>query len=209
MTKLQKLIVLIVLSLSVYIVYQKTNNSKYKILNINDNTNKKNSYIYYYEKELLKTKKEVIIDNNYSKKNQTINNLLFTIKNTSEIKAQLINTDQLIISLGYNDLLFNIAISEKDLNKIINDIEKDFNRTIREIRKYYHKPIIVIGYPSTKTNNNFLNQGLKKLNKRLRKNQNIEYIDIYNYYNRNKKVPKDKYQYIISHKIISKTLEIS
>ena len=66
MTKLQKLIVLIVLSLSVYFVYQKTNNSKYKILNINDNSNKKNSYIYYYEKELLKTKKEVIIDNNYS-----------------------------------------------------------------------------------------------------------------------------------------------
>ena len=56
-----------------------------------------------------------------------------------------------------NIIKCEVADGTKQLFRI-KHIEKDFNRTIREIRKYYHKPIIVIGYPSTKTNNNYLNQ---------------------------------------------------
>lgn len=226
MTKLQKFIVLVILSLSVYFVYQKTNNNTYQILNISDNyfninNKKQKNYLDYYKKDLLKEKKEVKLHTNYTSTKQSINNTLNTVKNNSKIKADLINTDQLLISLGYNDLLYNIAIedkmTEKKLNKIINNINKDYNDLINEIQKYYHRPIIVIGYYEPTKNNYFIKAGITKLNKMLKNNKKVKYIDTYYLLqNKNKYFLKSNNNYLnssgsytISKKIINKILEIS
>ena len=225
MTKIQKLLVLIILSLSVYFIYQKTDNSNYQVLNISDNfsmdINKSKKYIDYYQKHLLKENKKVIINNNYSSNNQSIYNILSIIKNNSKIKAELLNADQIIINLGYNDLLYNIAIedkmNEKRLNKVIKRINNNYNNLIKEIKRYYHKPIIVIGYYKVNINNKYIDQGIIKLNKVLKDNQDINYIDTYYLLNNKNKYfikPNNNYinnkaNYTISKKIISKTLEIS
>ena len=88
MNKFIKLISLIIISLSVYIIYNKTNNSCYKITNIGDklslgvdNNSVEKGYIDFYKEYIKREKKEVIIDNSYSNKNQTLNNTLLLIKN--------------------------------------------------------------------------------------------------------------------------------
>ena len=202
MNKFIKLISLIIISLSVYIIYNKTNNSCYKITNIGDklslgvdNNIIEKGYIDYYKDYIKQEKKKVIIDNSYSNKSQTLNNTLLLIRNN-------INTEE--------------KKDPKTMKKIIKEINNDYNMLINEINKYYHKDILVIGYYKN-YNDDFINKGVVELNKILEKNKNIYYIDTYNTLNNREKYfnnlnsyyPNSRGHFEITKKIISKTLEIS
>ena len=126
----------------------------------------------------------------------------------------------LIITLGYNDLLYDLSLEENknpySLNKIISDIKTDYNDLIKEISKYYHKDIIVIGYYKSNKNDYYINQGIIRLNQLLKSNKNIYYINTYDLINNPKYFnnpdsyyPNIQAYQLISKKIISKTLEIS
>ena len=227
MNKFIKLISIIIISLSVYIIYNKTNNSCYKITNIGDklslgvdNNIIEKGYIDYYKDYIKQEKKKVIIDNSYSNKSQTLNNTLLLIRNNSEIKRKIIESNLIIITLGYNDLIYSINTEEKKdpktMKKIIKEINNDYNMLINEINKYYHKDILVIGYYKN-YNDDFINKGVVELNKILEKNKNIYYIDTYNTLNNREKYfnnlnsyyPNSRGHFEITKKIISKTLEIS
>ena len=202
MNKFIKLISLIIISLSVYIIYNKTNNSCYKITNIGDklslgvdNNSVEKGYIDFYKEYIKREKKEVIIDNSYSNKNQTLNNTLLLIKNNSEIKRKIIDSNLIIITLGYNDLMYSINTEEK-------------NDTVTMK--------LVIGYYKN-YNDDHINKGIVELNKILEKNKNVYYIDTYNILNNREKYfnnpnsyyPNRRGHFEITKKIISKTLEIS
>ena len=143
MNKLIKLSTLIILSLSVYIIYNKTYNSYYKITNIGDKLStginsygiKEKSYVDYYKDYLSKEKNKVIIDNTYSNNNQTISNILQLVKENSNIKRKLIDSNIIIITLGYNDLIYSLSIEEKKNDyrreKIIKEIENNYNQLIK------------------------------------------------------------------------------
>lgn len=227
MNKIIKMISLIIISLSVYIIYNKTNNSYYKITNIGDklslgveNNIIEKGYIDYYKDYIKQEKNKVIIDNSYSNKNQTINNTLLLIKNNSEIKRKLIDSNLIIITLGYNDLIYSINTEEKKdtntLKKIIKEINNNYNMLISEIKKYYHKDILVIGYYKNYSDDS-INKGIIELNKILEKNKNVYYIDTYStlnnrekyFSNSNSYYPNNIGHFEITKKIISKTLEIS
>ena len=228
MNKLIKLISLIIISLSVYFVYYKTYNSYYQITAIGDQlllgTDNKgfrdSNYIDYYKEYIKKEKNKVIIDKTYSKKNQTIENYLQLLKNSPEAKRKLIDSNLVIITLGYNDLVYNLSIEEKNdertINNVIIQIKKNYNELIKEIKKYYHKDIIVIGY-NENINDNYINKGIKELNNILEDNKKVYFIDTYNLLNNRYKYfsnssniyPNNNGYYEITKKIISKTLEIS
>lgn len=227
MNKFIKLISLIIISLSVYIIYNKTNNSCYKITNIGDklslgvdNNSVEKGYIDFYKEYIKREKKEVIIDNSYSNKNQTLNNTLLLIKNNSEIKRKIIDSNLIIITLGYNDLMYSINTEEKNdtvtMKRIFKEINNNYNMLINEITKYYHKDILVIGYYKN-YNDDHINKGIVELNKILEKNKNVYYIDTYNTLNNREKYfnnpnsyyPNRRGHFEITKKIISKTLEIS
>lgn len=227
MNKLIKLISLIIISLSVYFIYYKTYNSYYQITTIGDrlsqgnNTkNKDNNYIEYYKEYLKQEKNKVIIDSAYTKKNQTIESYLQLLKNSPKAKRKLIDSNIVIITLGYNDLIYNLSIEEEKnnntLKSIIKKIKKDYNELIDEINKYYHKDIIVVGY-NKNYNDSYINKGIIELNKVLKDNKKVCFIDTYNllinrykyYSNSNSFYPNDNGYYEITKKIISKTLEIS
>ena len=177
-----KLLILIILSLSVYFIYNYTNKTT-KILIIG---NTKPTF----------SNNSVIINNKYASKKLSINNLLEKIKLEREIKRDLIESHILIISVGYNDLIYNLSLEDNinnhHFNKITTSIEKDYNLLIKEIRKYYKNEIIVIGYPKSKKEEYYLNIGIKKLNKILKNNKEVIYIDTY--YNKN----NNKYNKIIN-----------
>lgn len=224
MNKIIKLISLIVLSLSVYIIYNNTYNSYYVITNIGDKLStgttsygiKEKSYAEYYKDYLEQEKKKVKLDNTYSTNNQTLSNMLQLIKDNPTIKKKLIDSNIIIITLGYNDLIYGLCTEENNKNetkKILKEIDYNYKELIKEIKKYYHNEIIVIGYYEK----NNINDNIIELNKILKKGKGIHYIDTYSllknkdtyFDNYNSYYPNSRGYYEISKKIISKTLEIS
>ena len=227
MKKLLKLLLLIVVCSSVFYIYQNTKNSKYNIVNIGDELSISiNSYgvkdyspISYYKNELLKTHKKVNINNKYSEYENSILIMLEKIKNDNYLKKILSSSNQVIITLGYNDLIYKLNVSD-ELNsskfyKIIKEIEQNYNNLIKEIRKYTQKEIIVILYPDTYKEDYYLKKGIVYLNQLLKNNKEITYIDTYDLLNDRKKYFSNPYSYYpnrygyieISREIIRKTLE--
>ena len=227
MKKLLKLLLLIVVCSSVFYIYQNTKNSKYNIVNIGDELSISiNSYgikdyspISYYKNELLKTHKKVNINNKYSEYENSILIMLEKIKNDNYLKKILSSSNQVIITLGYNDLIYKLNVSD-ELNsskfyKIIKEIELNYNNLIKEIRKYTQKEIIVILYPDTYKEDYYLKKGIVYLNQLLKNNNEITYIDTYDLLNDRKKYFSNPYSYYpnrygyieISREIIRKTLE--
>ena len=227
MKKLLKLLLLIVVCSSVFYIYQNTKNSKYNIVNIGDELSISiNSYgikdyspISYYKNELLKIHKKVNINNKYSEYENSILIMLEKIKNDNYLKKILSSSNQVIITLGYNDLIYKLNVSD-ELNsskfyKIIKEIELNYNNLIKEIRKYTQKEIIVILYPDTYKEDYYLKKGIVYLNQLLKNNKEITYIDTYDLLNDRKKYFSNPYSYYpnrygyieISREIIRKTLE--
>ena len=227
MKKLLKLLLLIVVCSSVFYIYQNTKNSKYNIVNIGDELSISiNSYgikdyspVSYYKNELLKTHKKVNINNKYSEYENSILIMLEKIKNDNYLKKILSSSNQVIITLGYNDLIYKLNVSD-ELNsskfyKIIKEIELNYNNLIKEIRKYTQKEIIVILYPDTYKEDYYLKKGIVYLNQLLKNNKEITYIDTYDLLNDRKKYFSNPYSYYpnrygyieISREIIRKTLE--
>lgn len=226
MKKVTKLFFLILILISVYFIYNSTKNSKYHLLNIGDGLSqginsygvRDKGYIDYYKDYLNKKEKEVVINNKYSKKDMTISYLLNKLRDNSEIKKDLINSHQLIICLGYNDLLYKMSIEEnidnKKLNTIIKELSSDYNDLISEIRKYYKNKIVIVGYYKPNRKEYYLNRGIKLLNMVLKSNENVIYVDTYDYLdiskyldNSSSSFPNKTGYYLISRKIIEKTLE--
>ena len=155
----------------------------------------------------------VNINKNYSKKTQTIKEVLLLLKNRPELKRVLYDTDCLIITLGYNDLLEKLAI-QKEINPVITEIKNEYQEFIKEIRKYYKKEIIVIGYYTSPIMDYNQITHIRLLNKVL-KNEQVVFIDTDSILNNYKKYfsnPKSIYpNYLgyerISSQIIRKTLE--
>jgi len=229
MNKVYKFIFLIILSCSVYFIYQHTKNSVTTIANIGDSLSQginsygitEHSYAEYYQDYLLENNQKVILNNDYSIKDSTIKNLLEQVKNNPHLKNIISESNLIILTSGYNDLVYKLSITDKinkiELERILKEIETDYNNLISEIRKYSKKQIFVIGYYNSNKKEYYLNQGIKELNKILMSNKEIDYIDTYNllsnrdkyFSNPNSNYP-NRFGYIeISNKIIAKTLEKS
>lgn len=191
MKRLIKLLILLIISLSVYFIYQKTNNSSYTITNIGDKLAlginsygmKEYGYIDYYKDYLQNTKERVVINRDYANEKQTIKQIIKELEQSPKIKRVLTDTDILIITLGYNDLLEDLSLTENisngKLDKIITEIEINYDKLIQEVKKYYYGEIIVIGYYESNKDDYYLNKGIKKLNSILNK-ENITFINTYN-----------------------------
>lgn len=229
MNRLKKLLILLLLSTSVFFIYNHTKNTKYVITNIGDQLSlginsygiKTPSYVDYYKDYLLDTKNEVIINNTYSNKKQSISNILTLVKTTPNIKRCLYDTNLVIITLGYNDIIYNILteenITENKYNSIMKNIIQEYEELIKEIKKYYHEQIIVVGYYDYNKDNIYINKGIKELNNYLENNKEITYINTKKLLKNRSKYfdnpssyyPNQEAYYLISKKIIEKTLEKS
>lgn len=191
-----KLLILIILSLSVYFIYQNTKQSNIKILSLGDSLslginsygNKDYSYIDDYKDYLENKNIKVSVIDKYSTKDLTVHELLELIKNNNNLKRDLSEAHILFLTVGYNDLQYKISLEEnidiKKINMIIDDISKEYKELLKEIKKYYRNKIIVIGYPKTNKEDFYHNIGIRKLNKTL--NNNI-YINTYSILNNRKK----------------------
>lgn len=227
MTRKTKLLILIILSLSVYFIYQKTNNQDIKITTIGDGLAiginsygiKDYGYADYYKDFLTHRKQEVELNNEYSKEDLTIAELLEKLKTNPKIKRNLLESHLIILNLGYNDLIYKLSLTE-NINKNtlqlrIKEIEKEYQSLIHEIRKYYKNKIIIIGYYSINKKDYYLNLGIRQLNEILREQSDIIYIDTNKllsnqkkyFSNPNSHYPNKEAYELIAKEIITKTLE--
>ena len=183
MSKKIKLLILIIMSMSVYFIYNNTKDKTINIISLGDShTEGITSYgikDYSYDDYLKLFLKDHKINTNlekYSSKDMTIDKMLFIIKNTNKIKKDLRDSHILIINLGYNDLLYKL-ISREKLENSIYEINNDYHNLIKEIRKYYHNQIIVIGYSTNNIEDYYQLKGITMLNNVLKSNEEITYID--------------------------------
>lgn len=191
MNRVIKLLTLIVLSLSVYFIYQQTKESNIKILSlgdglslgINSSGSKDYGYLNYYKDYLSSSNRQVSIINKYASKDSSIKELKEKISTTPELRRELMESHILFLTIGYNDLLYKLSMENQvripHFNKIIESIEKEYDELLEEIRKYYKNEIIVIGYYKTHNEDYYQNIGIRKLNMYLKNNKNIKYIDTY------------------------------
>lgn len=194
--KMQFLIVFILFS--IFFIFKKTNVNNINYLSIGDGyalgINSYGIEDYGYS-DFLKDK---IVESNrlrfYYKGNSLVNNTIKNIysnltNNTKSdveghligFKEQLQEADLITMSIGINDLKYEIMLEDKmDYNKlenIVNNIEADFNILIKEIRKYYKHDIYVVGYPINSLDSYYESMGIRKINNAFKNNENIVFID--------------------------------
>lgn len=232
-TRKLKLLTLIILSSTVFFIYNKTNYNNITYTSLGDSlavgidSYGQRTYSYNdYVKEYLISKKKL---KNYSKtftsEDMTIEKLYNYILVNKEmnqnnkkenIKEILQETDYLTISIGLNDLLYKLTLTnelnDNNLNIIIEEISNSFDELIKEIRKVYRHEIFVIGYYDINIDNKIYKKAIKKLNNIYKANSEVIYISTYiisenkNIFlsNPSKYYPNYKGYQVISSKIIDK-----
>lgn len=209
MKKIIKLSILILLSLSVYIIYNSKKTTKINYLSIGDgfacgiNSYHDISYGYSdYLKDYLKKNNILGYYNSFSYEEMMTSDIKKDIlinvhdKDDNNIKMALREANLLTISVGINDLIYelsvnnpkNIATQQKILTKIVEKLQLD----IKEIKKYYQGTIYLIGYynfyPQNSVERNMLDQLNQKYQQFCGKN-NIVFID-------NKKMNNKLFNYL-------------
>ena len=216
-----KLLILIILSLSVYFIYQSTKETTIKIITLGDGLSvgidsyAMNCYSYtdYYKDYLQKENKEVEVEN-YSKEDLSIHELLYKLKTNPTIKRDLMEAHILFLNVGYNDLIYKMSVEDinmSKLNKIIYEIDKEYESLLKKIKKYYKNEIIVVGYPKSNSDDYYQNIGIRKLNNILNKGKFINTYSLLNnrnkYFSNPKKYYPNRLGYIKIYEEIQKTLE--
>ncbi len=101
-------------------------------------------------------------------------------KQVLNLKQTLRETTILTLSIGKNDLIYQLSISRKNdeqtINQIIKRIDNSLNQLIKEIKKYYPNQIYIIGYYHDPTKNQIYNQAIDKLNNCFQNKKDIIYI---------------------------------
>lgn len=208
MNKILKLVFLVIVILSVFLIYKSTNNKYLNYTSIGDGLSKGidsygnidygySDYIYDYLKgnNLLKLyskdftsqemsindlKNMILLDEKVNYKNRKIN-----------LKNILSESDILTMSIGLNDLIYKMSIldttSISKIDKIVDETYNEFTILIDEIKKYYNKDIYLIGYYTSTKYGYKVNYAIEKLNEKYKKDQSITYIATDYFLNNNKK----------------------
>lgn len=157
--------------------YEFTNNLKslnYTDLIMND-INKKNK-LKKYSKDLIFFDIRITDFINKIEKNEKVNN--------NYIQNILNKTNLLLINIGSSELNYKFQNIEKynsndnEIYKYLDEMSNDINRLLFLIRKYSNTKIIFIGYYN-ETSNFLYNNYYLYINKKIKNNKNIIFIDVF------------------------------
>ena len=209
MNRKKKILILILLSLSVFFVYNLTDKPTIVYTTLGDSfSNGQNcygGYTYGYEDyilDYLKKKNNVEFIDIYTNKNEsitTLNNYLITNNGTVinnknyNIKKVLTESTIVTISIGINDIIYETNVDKSVLesqykeDKLVNYIYDNYKKLMNEILKYSTNNIYIIGYP---VRNNQYKNIILKLNKKYKQYSQKEKI---NFIDSNKILEKEEY----------------
>ena len=230
MHKLIKLTVLILSVPIIFLIYKTTNKNYINITILGDGLSQGiNSYEtidygygeylkdYYQDKQLLKNyskefaKEDMSIEmlNSYILINKKMN----SYNKKDNIKHILTESSVIIMSIGLNDLLYKITLSNQKIstiNTIVDEVYDNLKNLLNEINKYNDK-LCIVGYYESNKYNYKINYAITKYNELIKNTKNITFIDT-NSYLKDSKYLENPYSYYpntqgyqqISSKILSK-----
>ena len=183
---MKKIILVLFLFLSCYLIYNLTEHNNLSCLAIGDAIAdnpylKNNNLITQY-------------NNNYINKDYRIIDLVNIIKYNKEIEIEnkpisihrlLKNTDILIISIGMNDIYYKLNSDIKSIYTYINDMVNNMETLYDEINRYSYKKVIVLGYYNITNKNNDIFTYLNYKMKRITEKYNYQYIELNNIFQNN------------------------
>ena len=191
---MKKIILILFLFLSCYIIFKLTEDKKESYLVIGD----KNADNIFLKEQLI------VYNNDYINQNYRIIDLIDIIKYNKEliidekkvsIHRLLKNADVLIISIGMNDLYYKLNIDKQNIYTYINNMINNINILLDEISTYRYKQVLFLGYYNISNQNNdiftYLNYKVSKLVKEYK----YEYIELNEKLRNNPKFYKNTYHF--------------
>lgn len=192
-----KIILVIIVCLTIYLIYQHNNKNNINYtalgdgfaLGINSFGEADYGYSDYIKDYLVKNEQLNMYTKDFCSKNMSIENLYEAVVTNKKIKIknkemnlkQTLRESSLVtMTIGLNDIIYNISVTENmnqyKLTKMLKEINVSFDNLITEIRKYYKKDIYVIGYYQTPDQNIYIKEGISQLNQIFKNNKNVIYI---------------------------------
>lgn len=188
---MKKVFLILILFLSCYFIYTKTEGNKKNYLVIGDSLSKGiNEYgvvSYGYSdfiKDYLENKK---ILKNYNKTYTDVNYKVSDIvkileynesKNNISLNRLIKEADIITISLGIDEIYYKINKNNQNIYTYIDNMISDYNKILNYISKFHHDKVYILGYYNTTKNNidifNYANYKLEVLTKKY----NYTYIDL-------------------------------
>jgi len=170
---MKKIILILFLFLSCYLIYQFTDNKELSYVAIGDT----NADINYNK---IKYK---IYNNDYINQDYRIIDLINIIKYNEQTKNTSIhrllkNADILIVSIGMNDIYYKLNTDNLNIYTYINNMIKDIDILLNEIDKYNYKKVYFLGYYNINNKNNDLFTYLNYKTKIIVNKHNYEYIEL-------------------------------
>lgn len=173
---MKKIIFILVLFLSCYLIYKLTINNKLSYLSIGDGLSKDNTYTYYVKEYLESKNKLSSYNSTYTNNDYRITDLLRIIEYNEEeivndkplsIHKLLKESDIITLSIGMNELYYKLTINTDNIYSYIDEMMEDMSKLFHEINKYNHKQVFVLGYYNITNDNqdifNYANIKLKNL----------------------------------------------
>ncbi|MBQ2872865.1 MAG: hypothetical protein IJE89_02580 [Bacilli bacterium] len=206
---MKKIILILFLFLSCYLIYNLTEDNNISCLVLGD---KIGDNIYIKENELITE-----YNNTYVNKDYRIIDLINIIKYNEELEVNnneisihrlMKNTDILVLSIGMNDIYSKLNDNIKDIYTYMNNMVNNMETLLSLINKYNYKEVIVLGYYNITNKNNdiftYLNYKMKKI---VEKN-NSTYIELNNILKNNPKFYENSNNFNLNSNGYSKINEI-
>ena len=176
---MKKIILILFLFLSCYIIYNATEEKGLSCLVIGDTI---------ADNEYIKQNNQIINYNNtYINQDYRIIDLINIIKYNEEkeldnkkisIHRLLKNTDILIISIGMNDLYYKLNTDNINIYTYLNNMLNNMEILLNEINKYNYKKVYILGYYNITNKNNDLFKYINYKLETLSNKYNYNYIEL-------------------------------
>lgn len=198
---MKKIIFILILFLSCYIIYNLTVDSKFNYVTLGDSlSNGVNIYgikqygysdyvkDYLYKEDKLKSYCDVFTDQNYR-----ITDLIKMIEYNEIIKlnGKKVSINQLLkkaniitLSIGMNELYYKLNINDENIYNYMNELLVDINKLLLLIDKFDCEKVFVLGYYNVGVEQEYINYINVKLNDVV-DNYGYEYIDLANIFDNN------------------------
>lgn len=177
---MKKIILILFLFLSCYLIYNLTEKESISILVMGDNKLNKN---------IIKQNNNITYNSNYTDAYYRITDLINIIKYNEEkeinnekisLHRLLKTSDILIISIGMNDIYSKLNTDTFEIYTYINDMVNNMEILLEEINKYSYKQVLILGYYNITNKNNDLFTYLNYKMKKITTKYNYEYIELNN-----------------------------
>lgn len=198
---MKKILFILILFLSCYIIYNLTTDNKINYLTIGDFLSeglnvygiKQYGYSDYVKDYFEYSDRLKSYDNSFVEGDYRITDLIRMIKynETKNVNGREVSINQLLkqadiitLSIGMNDLYYKLNINNDNVYNYMNGLLNDMEKLLGYINRFNHKKVFILGYYNVGVEQDSINYINTKL-KYIVTNEGFEYVDLANFFDNN------------------------